>query len=173
MSKRFTFIVCCTSALFFACFFIWPIFEILHGAFWDINGEFTLSYFKAIFANPVYMEGFQNAFGMAVCSTIFTTLIAVPLAIIMDRYPFPAKNIFSGLILLPIMLPPFVGAIGIRQVLGEYGILNTLLNHLDLLPGGIPFDWIGMGRFWGVVVLNGLSLYPILYLNCLASLSNM
>lgn len=173
MSRRFTFIVYITSALFFACFFIWPIVEILRGAVCDANGEFTLNYFKEVFSNPVYVEGLLNAFWMACVSTLFTLLIALPLAIITDRYPFPGKGIFTGLILLPIMLPPFVGAIGIRQVLGQYGIVNTLLSHLNLLPAGLPLDWTGMSRFWGVVILNGLSLYPVLYLNCLASLANI
>ena len=25
-----------------------------------------------------------------------------------------------------------------------------------------PIDWLGQGRFWGVVVMNALHLYPIL-----------
>lgn len=173
MSNRFTRVIYCISFTFFACFFIWPVVEILRGALWDVDGVFTLAYFREVFSNPIYLEGLLNAFKMAIVSTIFTVMIALPLAIIADRYRFPGKGILMGMILLPIMLPPFVGAIGIRQVLGHYGLLNTCLGYLNLLPEGVPIDWIGNGRFWGVIFLNGLSLYPILYLNCLASLSNV
>ena len=38
---------------------------------------------------------------------------------------------------------------------------------------GETIDWLGQSRFWGVVALNGLSLYPILYLNAVASLANI
>lgn len=34
-------------------------------------------------------------------------------------------------------------------------------------------DWLGRGRFAGIVLLNGLHLYPILYLNAAAALGNI
>ena len=71
------------------------------------------------------------------------------------------------------ILPPFVGAIGIRQIFGQYGALNALLQHLGLMAEGAAFDWLGANRFWGIVLLNALHLYPILYLNVLAALANV
>tara|TARA_B100001248_G_scaffold260540_1_gene249003 strand:- start:18221 stop:19915 length:1695 start_codon:yes stop_codon:yes gene_type:complete len=173
MSKRFSFFVYVITALFFTCFFLWPIWEILHGAFWDVNGEFTFAYFKEVFINPIYLEGLCNSFGLAFFSTLLALLIALPLAIVSDRYPFPGKTLFMGLVLLPIMLPPFVGAIGIRQILGPYGVLNTFLEYIGLVGPGMPYDWFGHGQFWGMVLLNAFSLYPILYLNSMASLANI
>lgn len=159
--------------LFFFCFFLWPIWQILRGGFIDASGGFTLAYFREVFASPVYMEGLRNSFVLAVLSTLLTMAIAIPLALITDRYEFPFKRIFSSMILLPIMLPPFVGAMGIIHILGEYGALNAALQALHILPEGHTIDWLGKGRFYGMVVLNALSLYPILYLNAVASLSNI
>ncbi len=34
-------------------------------------------------------------------------------------------------------------------------------------------DWLGQGRFWGIVALNALHLYPVLYLNVAAALANI
>jgi iron(III) transport system permease protein len=59
-----------------------------------------------------------------------------------------------------------VGAIGIQQILGQYGSLNALL-------GCGAVDWLGRGRYVGVIVLQALSLYPILYLNLAAALANV
>lgn len=173
MSKRFSSLVYVVTTLFFACFFLWPIWEILRGAFWDVNGEFTLAYFREVFVNPIYLEGLVNSFGMAFFSTLLALAIALPLALVSDRYPFPGKSLFMGMVLLPIMLPPFVGAIGIRQILGPYGVLNTLLDKFNLLGSNAPYDWFGNGQFWGMIVLNAFSLYPILYLNSMASLANI
>ena len=64
------------------------------------------------------------------------------------------------------ILPPFVGAIGLIQILGQYGALNALL---DLGP----IDWLGKGRYLGVVLLQSLALYPIVYLNVSAALANV
>jgi iron(III) transport system permease protein len=34
-------------------------------------------------------------------------------------------------------------------------------------------DWVGVGREWGIILLNALHLYPILYLNLVAALANV
>lgn len=174
MSKRFSISIYIITALFFGCFFIWPIYQILEGAFFNVDGHFTVSYIREVFLNEVYVEGLLNALGIAFFSTLLALLIAVPLARLSDRYNFPGKTLFMGLVLLPIMLPPFVGAIGIRQILGQYGSLNVLLERLHLVFDSGPIDWLGGGgQFWGIVIVNALSLYPILYLNALATLSNI
>lgn len=174
MSKRFSIAIYLFTVLFFGAFFLWPIYQILEGGFFDIDGNFTLSYIKEVFLNKIYVEGLINALGMALCSTLIAMLIGVPLARLADRYKFPGKSLFMGLVLLPIMLPPFVGAIGIRQILGQYGSLNIILEKLGLQSASGPIDWLGGGgQFWGIVIVTALSLYPILYLNALATLSNI
>ena len=173
MSKPFAIGVFALTGLFFAAFFGWPIIQILQGGFTDANGDLTLAYVFEIFTDPIYLEGLRNAFVLAVFSTLLTFLIAVPLAFVSDRFLFPGKQLLSAFILVPMILPPFVGAIGIRQIFGQYGALNALLQQLGLMAEGATFDWLGANRFWGIVLLNALHLYPILYLNVLAALANV
>jgi iron(III) transport system permease protein len=71
------------------------------------------------------------------------------------------------------ILPPFVGAIGLRQIFGQYGAINAALTWLHLLPVGDVVDWLGRWRFGGIVLLNALHLYPILLLNLTAALANV
>jgi iron(III) transport system permease protein len=71
------------------------------------------------------------------------------------------------------ILPPFVGAIGVRQILGSYGSLNAALIKLGMLSPDQAVDWLGLSQFWGIVVLNALHLYPILFLNVTAALANV
>lgn len=132
-----------------------------------------MAYFMEVFASPIYREGFINSFSLAIASTITTMLVAIPLAVIVHRFEFPLKGLFGGLILLPIMLPPFVGAMGVTQILGEYGTLNVLLQYLHILAPGQTIDWLSENRFLGIVFLNAFSLYPVLYLNVLAALSSI
>lgn len=160
-------------AAFFGCFLFWPIAQTLRGAFFDANGAFTLAYAVEVFRNPVYLEGLRNAFALAVASTSLALLLAMPLAFVSDRFLFPGKKLFSALVLVPMILPPFVGAIGFKQIFGQMGALNALLAHLGLLRADETIDWLGHGRFWGVVALNALHLYPILYLNIAAALANI
>jgi len=77
--------------------------------------------------NPLYLGGLKNSFLLAVAATMLALLLALPLAFIADRYRYPGKTLLSSLVLMPMILPPFVGAIGIKQIFGQYGALNALL----------------------------------------------
>jgi iron(III) transport system permease protein len=61
----------------------------------------------------------------------------------------------------------------VKQVIGQFGAFNALLQAVGLLGEDQVIDWIGRGQFWGVVFVSAFSLYPILYLNALASLANI
>jgi iron(III) transport system permease protein len=173
MSKSFATVIYALTIAFFAAFFIWPIAQTLGGAFLDADGHVTFAYVAEVFRNEIYLVGLRNAFFLGLASTVVTVAIALPLAFVTDRYDFPGKKALGALLLVPMILPPFVGAIGIRQILGNYGALNAMLTHLGLLGPGEVIDWLGRGRFWGIVALNALHLYPILYLNLTAALANV
>jgi iron(III) transport system permease protein len=92
------------------------------------------------------------------------------LAFLLVRYDFPGKTILNGFILIPLVLPPFVGAIGMRQLLARFGSVNLLLLQMGVIDQ--PIDWLG-GGLAGVIVLEVLHLYPIMYLNLAAALANV
>ncbi len=173
MSKSLSRLVFLLTLLFFAAFFIWPIFSTLRGAFVGNDGNLTMDYVWEVFRNPIYLEGLWNSFLMGVFSTLLAGMIAVPLAVLSDKYIFPGKAILGACILIPMILPPFVGAIGVKQILGQEGAMNALLIGLGMLNPSHPIDWLGESRLWGVIVMNALHLYPILYLNVLAALANV
>ena len=58
-----------------------------------------------------------------------------------------------------------------RQVLARFGSLNLLLMEAGLMDS--PIDWLGGAKFWGVVIMEVLHLYPIMYLNFAAALANV
>jgi iron(III) transport system permease protein len=171
MSQTFARAVFAITALFFGAFFFWPLLEILRGGFVDADGHFTLGYLTALLCSPPHLIGLRNALGVACATTALALVIAVPLAWIHDRCAFPGKSWLSGAILVPLILPPFVGAIGLKQIFGQYGACNALFHQLHLLGPAATIDWLAHGRFWGVVAIEALSLYPIIYLNAVAALS--
>jgi len=155
-----------------AVFFVYPLFRTVRGGFYDEGGQFTLEFLREVFRNPIYMEGLWNSFRLAVATTFIVCLMSIPLALLNVRYSFPGKNIFASLILVPMILPPFVGALGLKQFWGQMGTLNSFLDLIGLAPA-TPIDWLGISRFWGVVMGQALHLYPILYLNASAALANI
>ena len=158
-------------ALFFLIFLIYPLLYTFKEAFW-INSSFSLEYFKLIITNETYREMLINSFNMGIAVTIVTTIFSLPMAYLLVRYNFKGRGILQGIILIPMIMPPFVGAVGMQQLFGLYGSINTLLSKLGLIDIMNPIDWFGSG-FAGVVFLSTLHLYPIMYLNVSASLANV
>jgi iron(III) transport system permease protein len=110
MSHSFARLVFVFTGLFFAAFFIWPVAQILKGGFIDADGRLTFGYLGALLSDPIYLGGLCNSFLLACAATILALLLALPLAIVSDRFLFPAKNLLVSLVLVPMILPPFVGA---------------------------------------------------------------
>ena len=158
-------------ALFFLIFLIYPLLYTFKEAFW-INSGFSLEYFELIITNETYREMLFNSFKMGISVTIMTTIFSLPIAYLLVRYNFKGRGILQGIILIPMIMPPFVGAVGMKQFFGLYGSINTLLAKLGLIDIMDPIDWFGSG-FAGVVFLSTLHLYPIMYLNVSASLANV
>src|SRR5262245_11120613 len=112
MSKSLAWSVWIATAALLGCFFVWPIVATVGRAFFDPGGHFTLMFVREVFANKIYVSGFVNSFRLAVATTALTLAIALPLAFLSDRFEFPGKRFLSALLLVPMILPPFVGAIG-------------------------------------------------------------
>lgn len=144
---------------------IWPLFNVIGGGC-VVDGRFTFEYILGVFKNPIYSEGLLNSLFIALGTTLLASLLAIPLAWLSHRYAFPGQKAFGALVLVPLILPPFVGAIGIAQMLGPYGMINSLL-HCG------PIDWLGKARYLGVIAIQALSLYPIIYLNVSAAMANV
>ncbi|TVQ81171.1 MAG: iron ABC transporter permease [Bradymonadales bacterium] len=118
------------------------------------------------------MGSLWNSLWIGVATTILTTIVSLPLALINARFDYRGKALMSGLLLVPIVMPPFVGALGIQKIFAQYGSLNLLLMEWNIISE--PIRWLTEGNhFWVVVILETLHLYPIMYLNIMAALSNI
>ncbi len=148
---------------------LWPLAWVIRGGFLE-DGRFTLRFLAGVFQNPVYVEGLIRSLRIAVGTTTLVLLIAVPLAWMANRYQFPGKPILQALLLVPMILPPFVGAIGFQQIFGVYGSFNVLLARWTGLG---PIDVVGQAGYWGVITLQALSLYPVMYLSVVAALGHV
>ena len=129
------------------------------------SSGWTFSHIANVFRDPLLRGGLLNSLSIAAATTVLSFVLALPLALLSVRYRFALKGMWSALVLVPLVLPPFVGAIGLKYLLGRFGAVNELL--------GTNIDFLGEHRFWGVVVCEALHLYPIIYLNATAALANL
>jgi iron(III) transport system permease protein len=154
---------------FFIAFMLYPLSFVLSNAFFTDKG-FSLIFFKLMLSSPDYTVILANSINLGLIVTLLTTLLGIPLAFLLVRYEFPGKGLLHGLLLVPLVLPPFVGAIGMHQLLARFGSINLLLLYAGVIDQ--PIDWLG-GGFAAVVLLEILHLYPIMYLNLAAALANV
>ncbi|MFT3829151.1 MAG: iron ABC transporter permease [Opitutaceae bacterium] len=173
MSRWLASMVFLFAIAFFGAFLVWPVAQIVQGGFVDTDGHFTLAHLAAVLAHPLYRAGLLNSLLLACLTTTLAIALGLPLAFCAERFRFLGKTALTALILVPLVMPPFVGAIGLRQIFGQYGALNALLWHLGVLADGHTIDWLAHGRFWGVALAEALNLYPIIFLNAVAALANV
>ena len=148
-----------------------PLANVFKLALWTSEGP-TLHYVLNALRSGANREGIANALLLAAITTAATTVLSLPLAFANVRLKFRGKGLLSALLLVPMILPPFVGAIGMRQLLGPQGVLNAALVALGLAEPGARTDFM-QHQFAGVALLQALHLYPIMYLNLVAALANV
>ncbi len=151
------------AAAFFILFLLLPVGGVVvHGCDARLLAE--------VFCNPVYVNALIHSLAIALTTTLLVAVITLPLAFWYDRYRFPGRDAVNLAMFLPMILPPFVGAIGFQQLLGYYGVVNSILAKC----GMARIDFLaGSGSFWSICVIEALHLYPIFYLNIVTSFGNI
>ena len=145
---------------------VYPLVQVLSVAVM-VDGRPTAAPLLAFFARPLFRESLVNTLVSGVLAVALGSLIAVPLALLTVRYSFPGRGILTTLGLLPLVIPPFVGAVAFQQILGRSGTVNLLL--LERFGVTVPF----MEGLWGVVLVQTLHYFPFIWLNTAAALSTL
>lgn len=164
-------------AAFLGAFLVWPIVHTLSVGF-GLPGsgaklQVTLTYLVGVFRSHELRASLLNSIAIAVLVTLLAAAISIPLALISRNCDFRGKTLTTAMLLVPLVLPPFVGAIGLRQIFGASGALTALTWSLGLVARGTPVSWLSEHRFLAVVIVEAFSLYPILFLNVVTALSNL
>lgn len=158
------------SVLFFIFFLIKPLFIIIKSAFVGDSG-FTLAYIQLLLNNKQFLFYLINSFKIGFTTTFFTTLIALPLALVNSKFTYRGKQFISSLIIVSMFTPPFVGSIGIKYFFSHYGTVNTLLMNLRFIEK--PISFLSGNSILPIVFIQVLHLYPIMYLNLSSTLLNI
>ena len=154
-------------AAFLAMFLVIPVVTVIYVAFTEPAGGFTLSHFESFFQISLMQESFWNSLYVAAMSVVFATLIAVPLAYFTVRFQFRGALLIQTLGVLPLIMPPFVGAVAMQLIFGRSGSVNLILQ--DAFGFGIPI----MEGLNGVIFVEALHYFPFILMNLVVALSNV
>jgi iron(III) transport system permease protein len=149
-----------------AAFVAYPLFTVLAVAVRGPDGP-TLAHLAGFFQRPLFLEATLNTFVAGVAAVVLGSVIALPLALLLARCDFPGRGLVQTLAVLPLVIPPFVGAVAFQQVLGRSGVVNLAL--LDLLGVSVPF----MEGLAGVILVQTLHYFPFILVNTAAALQGI
>ncbi|HCW20327.1 iron ABC transporter permease [Achromobacter sp.] len=152
---------------FLLLFLAVPVGTVFYSAFVNANGSLTMGHFGAFFNQPLMKEAFFNSLYVAGWSALLASLIAVPLAYFTVRFEFRGALIIQTLGVLPLIMPPFVGAVAMQLIFGRSGSVNLLLN--DWFGFTIPF----MEGLNGVIFVEALHYFPFILMNLVVALRNI
>lgn len=152
---------------FLLLFLAIPVGTVFYSAFVNADGSFTMGHFGAFFNQPLMQEAFFNSLYVAGWSALLASLIAVPLAYFTVRFDFRGALIIQTLGVLPLIMPPFVGAVAMQLIFGRSGSVNLLLN--DWFGFTIPF----MEGLNGVIFVEALHYFPFILMNLVVALRNI
>lgn len=160
----------CTLAAMTAFLFallLAPVAAVFATAFQAADGSFTLAHFASFFGATLMRESFANSLYVAAVSVLIASLIAVPLAYITVHFQFRGALLIQTLGVLPLIMPPFVGAVAMQLIFGRSGSINLLLE--DYFGFSIPI----MQGLTGVIFVESLHYFPFILMNLTVALRNI
>jgi multiple sugar transport system permease protein len=151
------------ALLYMAAFFGYPIVKNIVMSFQDysISSLYTgaapfagLLNYRAVFSSGLFGQLAWNTAVFTVVSLAGQFTIGLVLAIFFAR-SFPLNGVIRALLLLPWLIPLVASATVWRWMLGQDGVINTMLESLHLAPStGVP--WLAS---------TGVALFAVILVN--------
>lgn len=147
---------------------ILPVLKVVYVAFQNpVTGALTFNNFIDFFNASLFRESFINSFYVASMSVVYASIIALPLAYFTTRFNFSGTALIQTLGVIPLIMPPFVGAVAMQLFFGSNGSVNLLLDQY--LGFTIPF----MEGLNGVILVQSVHFFPFILINLSAALQNI
>lgn len=156
-----------TAMILYAVFLLYPLITLLSRSVMDKTGAFSWANFQRIFSKAYYLRAMGNSFQVTFAVTLFSVLIATPLAYLMAVYQIKGKRMLEILVLISSMSAPFIGAYSWIMLFGRNGSVTNFLK--DLTGFTLP-DIYG---FPGIVLVMSLQLYSLVYMFVSGAFKNM
>jgi iron(III) transport system permease protein len=154
-------------ALFLVATLIVPVAAVVKSAFTNADGSPTLLHMASLFQVTLLRESFYNSLYVAVLTVLAASILALPLAYLTSRFRFRGAGLVNSLAVLPLVMPPFIGAVSMQLFFGKNGSVNLLLK--EYLGFRIPI----MEGLTGVIFVEALHYFPFILLNVSAALANL
>ncbi len=94
-----------------------------------INGHLNLTFYKTLLNTPHQWHLLYNSLSLSFTTALLTTLIGLPLGILIGKTDLPAKNTLLTLFTIPLIIPPYITALSWFAILGRDGLLSQIFGQ--------------------------------------------
>lgn len=164
-------IVLVAGGLLVSFLILYPLGMLLYGSFRDappnFPGGFTFAHYKQIFVNSTYHASMLHTLVVATGTAVVALIIGCALSFIVARTNTPGRGILTGLILVPFIISPYVGALAwVYLAAPRTGLLNQWFGAVLPSPMNIFTPW-------GIMWVMALYYVPYVFLFTLDPLRNI
>ncbi len=145
--------------IIFLVFLVWPLGNLLKESV-ILNGEFSLDAFQEFFGKSYYYGSIFNSLKVGIAVMAVCLLLGIPFAYFYSFYQLKGRKILFVMCLLGTMSAPFLGAYAWILLMGNSGLVTTMLKSIGI-------KGITIYGFGGIVFVQALKLFPlvVIYMN--------
>ena len=147
---------------------VYPLSKVVSQSF-TFDQRFSLANYARALSQRGNFLALRHSLEISLVSTIGATILGTFLAWLIGRTDLPGRGFFRTAFVLPFIIPPFIGALAWRQILGPVGYLNKLYMALS---GATQPLWNMYGPD-GIITVMILHSYPVVYITTLGGLERM
>ena len=107
--------------------------------------------------------------GISIASVVLCGIIGTLMAVLLNRFQFPGRRALEVVAVLPMALPPLIGAVSFVFLFSETGIIPRFLQQ----SLGIPASATAVTGIAGVLLVHAFTMYPFFYLSVAAGLAGL
>lgn len=135
-------------------FILYPLCKVITFSVFS-KGQFSFLVLKDVISNWYFRQGFYNSIIMGILTSIIGAGIGFLFAFTLARTDIPFKKAFHLVAIIPIISPPFIGAMAIIMLFGNNGLITSGLLGIN------NFKIYG---FRGLLFAQVITFFPVAYI---------
>lgn len=144
-------------------FVVYPLLSVVAQSL-KPGDSFSVSVYGEVLRSAYLRKAFSNSIMMSTVTSITGTLIGFVFAFAVVRAKVPLKKFFNIMAVIPIVSPPFIGALAIIMLFGNNGLITWNLLRIQNFP---------IYGFNGLFLAQVVTFFPVAYMTMKGVLESM
>lgn len=148
------------SVLLLGLCFILPIWNLFLVSLTDsATGSFSVKFYRDFFTDAYSLNILWTTFKLSTITTVISLVLAFPVALYMRQVSPTTRSLLAFLLLSPLLTSVIVRTLAWVFILGQRGVLNSLLTEAGFEPVRLMYNQTGIviglvHVFFGYMVLS-------------------